>query len=132
MKGQNRRKKIITRTALVILIIILIYNIPPIIITSQGLLFGAKIENKNGEILKQNLLKEERFFAPNAWDHFWLISFGLFKDIKIKQLYVAEQVKSERKALFLYGIKASNKEEEITAFEIQYGNETYSFRYVWL
>lgn len=97
---------------LTILVLILIYNMPPILVSSGGILIGKKIPDKvpvSGEEISDVYTVTTVFSHANRWKHFYFINTKPFDTVYIEEAYLGGSNMEEKVCPFLYRIKSDSE-----------------------
>lgn len=97
---------------LTILVLILIYNMPPILVSSGGILIGKKIPDKvpvSGEEISDVYTVTTVFSHANRWKHFYFINTKPFDTVYIEEAYLGGSNMEEKVCPFLYRIKSGSE-----------------------
>jgi hypothetical protein len=97
---------------LAVLVLILIYNLPPILVSSGGILIGKKIPDKipvSGEEILDVYTVTTVFSHENRWKHFYFINTNPFGTVYIEEPYLGDSNIEEKVCPFLYRIKSDSE-----------------------
>lgn len=104
-------KKKIT-VLLAVLVLILIYNMPPILVSSGGISIGKRLPEKtsvSGEEILDAYTVKTVFSHANRWKHYYFINTKPFDTVYIKEPYLEDSNNIEEKVCpFLYRIKSDS------------------------
>lgn len=127
---QNKIKRIIT--IIIVLACVIIYNLPPVIVTSEGILYGKRQtgDKMQMEKLTEQIVNEPRYPKANRFDNFYFVYFGVFKKVEIRQEFIKDQPAIMKNTPFSYKIKVIDRKSSMTIFHVRYGSNVYVFRYI--
>lgn len=116
---------------LTVLVLILIYNMPPILVSSGGISIGKKIPDKvpvSGVEILEAYTATTAFSHENHWKHFYFINTKLFDTVHIKEPYLGDSNIEEKLCPFLYRIK-SNPEKNTDMYKFIRNGKEFLFHF---
>lgn len=114
-----------------VLVLILIYNMPPILVSSGGIAIGKKIPDKapvSGEEILDAYTVTTLFSHKNRWKHFYFINTKPFDTVYIEEPYLGDSNVEEKVSPFLYRIK-SNPEKNTDTYKLIRSGKEFLFRF---
>ncbi|MGC4019542.1 MAG: hypothetical protein QM793_10210 [Muricomes sp.] len=123
-------KKKIT-VMLIILMLILIYNMPPVLVSSDGILVGRKIPDKasaSGKEIYDVLAVASVFSHANQWGYFYFINTKPLDTVYVEELYFEDSNVGEKICPFLYRIK-NDPEKNLGIYKVTRDNKKFLFHF---